>query len=78
LRKNTGAIDKEQVETKLIADVKKILKEEITNADVKQLEAEWSGYFRLRIRDIRIIFTFERGDICVVEVERIEFIGSVY
>jgi mRNA-degrading endonuclease RelE of RelBE toxin-antitoxin system len=78
LRKSSGALSQEEVETKLISGIKKILKEEITNADIKLLEAEWSGYFRLRIRDIRIIFTFEKGEVRIVEVEKIEFRGSVY
>ena len=78
LRKNLARIQQEEVELKLIAGIKKILKEEITNADIKQLEAEWEGYFRLRIRDIRVIFTFEKGEIRIVEVEKIEFRGSIY
>lgn len=78
IRKNIGSIGVDEIETKLILAIKKLLHTENNNTDVKLLTGEWEGFFRLRIRDIRIIFSFEAGEITIVEVKKIEHRGNVY
>ncbi|MEA5449003.1 type II toxin-antitoxin system RelE/ParE family toxin [Leptolyngbya sp. CCNP1308] len=46
--------------------------------DVKKLKGQWEGYFRLRIGQIRVIFTVVAGEIEVLLIYDIDVRGSVY
>lgn len=47
------------------------------NIDLKKLEGEWEGYYRIRKGEIRIIFSINKTD-KVLFVEKIDFRGDVY
>ncbi|MEK6646988.1 MAG: hypothetical protein AABY84_09980 [Candidatus Firestonebacteria bacterium] len=47
------------------------------NIDLKKLEGEWEGYYRIRKGKIRIIFSINKTD-KVLFVENIDFRGDVY
>ena len=47
------------------------------NLDVKKLEGEWHGYFRIRRGPLRIIFTVDKG-CSIIHIEKIDSRGSVY
>ncbi|MBD2231105.1 type II toxin-antitoxin system RelE family toxin [Phormidium tenue] len=46
--------------------------------DIKKLKGQWDGYFRLRIGQIRVIFTVVAGEIEVLLIYDIDVRGSVY
>ena len=43
--------------------------------DIKALSGEWKGHFRIRARNIRIIFKFETDNILI---EDINYRGKIY
>ncbi len=47
------------------------------HVDLKKLEGEWEGYYRIRKGKIRIIFSINKTD-KVLFVEKIDFRGDVY
>lgn len=47
------------------------------NLDVKKLEGEWHGYFRIRRGQLRIIFTVDKGN-SIIYIEKIDSRGSAY
>ncbi len=46
--------------------------------DIKKLKGQWDGYFRLRVGQIRVIFTVVEGEIEVLLIYDIDVRGSVY
>lgn len=46
--------------------------------DIKKLKGQWDGYFRLRVGQIRVIFTLTADDIEVLLIYDIDVRGSVY
>ena len=47
------------------------------NIDLKKLEGEWEGYYRIRKGKTKIIFSINKTD-KVLFVEKIDFRGDVY
>jgi mRNA interferase RelE/StbE len=47
------------------------------NIDVKKLKGRWKGYFRIRKRRLRIIFSIDTGS-RFLYVERVDFRGDAY
>ncbi|MGF1514095.1 MAG: type II toxin-antitoxin system RelE/ParE family toxin [Elainellaceae cyanobacterium] len=46
--------------------------------DIKKLKGQWEGYFRLRVGQIRVIFTLVEGEIEILLIYDIDFRGDVY
>ena len=78
LRKNSNRLSFEQTEEAVRLALRKILRLENNNADIKRLKAEWKGHWRVRLGDIRVIFRYERGELIVSYITRSEFRGSAY
>jgi mRNA interferase RelE/StbE len=78
VRKNSDLINFEKVEEALRLSLKKILRRERNNADIKKLKAEWKGHWRVRIGGIRVIFRYENGEPVITYITRVEFRGNVY
>lgn len=79
LKKNTHTVTK----TKVIELIKKaalvLILKESANIDLKSLHGEYKGYFRIRYRDVRIIFSIlDSGEIVIVNITAIDYRGSVY
>ncbi|OGF63534.1 MAG: hypothetical protein A2Y62_16480 [Candidatus Fischerbacteria bacterium RBG_13_37_8] len=73
-------IEKQNVKDKVIGELRKLilkLKGDSINVNLKKLEGEWKGYYRLRKGKIRIIFEINTGK-KVLYVERVDFRGNVY
>jgi mRNA interferase RelE/StbE len=47
------------------------------NIDLKKLEGDWEGYYRLRTGKLRIIFEINKSEKALY-VEKIDFRGDVY
>lgn len=54
------------------------MKIEQINIDLKPLKGEFTGMYRLRKGNIRIIFSYEQGEIVIASVETVDFRGNVY
>jgi mRNA interferase RelE/StbE len=49
-----------------------------TELDIKKLKGQWDGYFRLRVGQIRVIFTIIDGEIEILLIQDIGFRGGIY
>jgi len=49
-----------------------------TELDIKKLKGQWDGYFRLRVGQIRVIFTVMDSEIEILLIQDIGFRGGVY
>ncbi|MGF1536269.1 MAG: type II toxin-antitoxin system RelE/ParE family toxin [Elainellaceae cyanobacterium] len=49
-----------------------------TELDIKKLKGQWEGYFRLRVGQIRVIFTLVEGEIAILLIYDIDFRGDIY
>lgn len=49
-----------------------------TELDIKKLKGQWDGYFRLRVGQIRVIFTVIDGEIEILLIQDIGFRGGIY
>lgn len=78
LTQNTHLITKVDVENQLSKAIKKIIKIEDNNSDIKRLKGILNNCFRLRIGKIRIIFSIEYGEIYIVSVNDINVRGTIY
>jgi mRNA-degrading endonuclease RelE of RelBE toxin-antitoxin system len=78
LARNRSSIDYERVESGLKLAASKLLLNEKNNADVKKMEGEWKGYYRLRLSSFRVVFKIIEGDPVVLVIEEIERRGNVY
>jgi mRNA interferase RelE/StbE len=47
------------------------------NVDLKKLDGDWEGYYRVRKQKIRIIFEIHKTE-KIIYVEKVDFRGSVY
>ena len=65
-------------ETALISAIRKLTKQENNNSDVKPMKPPFKGYERLRMGDIRIIFTFNGHEVRIVSILEIDFRGGIY
>ena len=77
--KNSATLSKEKSKELIIKSVKKILQNEDTNVDVKQLKGNLQKYYRIRSGKVRILFELIDGQITVTAiVTDVEFRGNVY
>ncbi len=67
----------QDVQIVLIASLKKILRKEDVNVDVKPLRGNWQGYYRTRKGKVRIIFSISEEKTIGVFVHTIDFRGNV-
>jgi len=49
-----------------------------TELDIKKLKGQWDGYFRLRVGQIRVIFTVIDSEIEILLIQDIGFRGGIY
>ena len=49
-----------------------------TELDIKKLKGQWEGYFRLRVGQIRVIFTLVNNEIEILLIYDIDFRGNIY
>lgn len=77
IKKNESVINFENVKDLIEKAVKKINKQDI-NIDLKELKGNLHGYYRIRKGDLRIIFSYNKGLVHIVNIENIDFRGSVY
>jgi len=79
LNKNKSKITKEDIDTLILKSMKKIIKKEDINIDLKKMIDNQNEFFRIRKGNIRVIFSYSKnGDIIVSVVENIGFRGDVY
>lgn len=78
INKNPKLLSLEEVRNLVISAVKKILKMEEINVDLKMLKGNLRGYYRIRTNKIRIIFSLTRNEIFIVFVKDIGFRGDIY
>ena len=77
--KNSATLSKEKSKELIIKSVKKILQNEDTNVDVKQLKGTLHKYYRIRSGKVRILFELIDGQITVrAIVNDVDFRGNVY
>jgi len=67
---------RDKVRNEIIRLIQKIKGENI-NIDIKKLEGNWSGYYRLRKGKLRIIFSVNKDEKIIV-VEKVDFRGNIY
>jgi mRNA interferase RelE/StbE len=73
-------IKKQNIQSEVREEFKKFLlkiKGENVNIDLKKLEGDWEGYYRLRKGRIRIIFEINKEE-HIIFIEKIDFRGDVY
>lgn len=78
LSRNAGSIDYERVEVGLKLAANKLLFNERNTADVRKMEGEWRGYYRLRLSRFRVVFRIIEGETVLLVIEEIERRGNVY
>ena len=78
LLRNSSRLQQADVEINVAKAIRKIAKDEQNNADVKPLKGDLKGYFRVRLGDIRVVFAYLDGDIRIVDIDAIDYRGSVY
>ena len=77
IKKNN--FSKDELDSLIIKAIKKIVKKEDINIDLKRLLTTDEELFRIRKGNIRIIFSFNlNGDVVVSVVENIEYRGDIY
>ena len=76
-KKNASALSKNEVDELVIKVLRKILKNEKVNIDLKKLKSQ--ELFRIRKGDVRIVFSFTSSfEVVVSIVEDIDFRGNIY
>ena len=72
-------ISKDEVDSLVVKSMKKIIKKEDINIDLKKLVTNEQEFFRIRKGNIRIIFSFDLdGNVVVCLVENIGYRGDIY
>ncbi len=72
-----SVFDIDRVYRLIINSVKKLNNQDI-NIDIKELKGKFQGLYRIRKGDLRIIFRYYKGEIHIVNIEKIDFRGDVY
>lgn len=83
LDKNPSIINEAKIEDLALKAVKKIIKSEDVNIDIKALKGQWKGYYRIRVGNIRIIFNLENkkeeSHITIIFfTNEIDYRGNIY
>jgi len=78
INKNSHILSVEKVDELIIKSMRRLLKNENINIDLKSLRGNKKGYYRIRMGNIRIIFSFLENKFVVVSVENIGFRGEIY
>ena len=77
--KNSNILSKIKVKELIIKAVKKIIKKEDINIDVKRLQGNFNHFYRIRNGKIRILFELENNEIKIIAIiNDIDFRGDVY
>ena len=75
--KNKSLISFEQIRDLIEKSIKKLNNQDI-NIDIKSLKGNLQGFYRIRKGDLRVIFKYYKGEIHIVNIEKIDFRGNVY
>jgi mRNA interferase RelE/StbE len=78
LERNAPRLTRDEAEAAVVKAIRRITHEEINSADVIPMKGQYKGYFRVRIGTVRIVFAYLDGDIRIVDIDTIDFRGSVY
>jgi mRNA-degrading endonuclease RelE of RelBE toxin-antitoxin system len=78
LKKNIDVLTEKEVEISIVSAVKKILKLEDTNINLKKLKGEYRGCFRIKNGDVRIIFSLKKEKFITAVIHDIDFRGNIY
>ncbi len=78
VKKNMALLSRDQLKGLIIKALQKLLNNDDVNIDLKRLEGELRGYYRIRKGNIRIVFAVENGEIIIVSVISIGFRGDIY
>ena len=77
--KNSNILSKIKVKELIIKAVKKIIKKEDINIDLKRLQGNLNNFYRIRSGKIRILFELENNEIKIIAIiNDIDFRGDVY
>ena len=77
--KNSHTLSKEKSKELIVKSVKKILKNEDVNIDVKQLKGSLQKYYRIRSGKVRILFELIDNQIKITTiVNDVDFRGDIY
>ncbi len=75
--KNKSLISYKQIRDLIEKSIKKLNNHNI-NIDIKALKGNLQGFYRIRKGDLRIIFKYYKGEIHIVNIEKIDFRGDIY
>ncbi|MCI4626320.1 MAG: hypothetical protein L3V56_10215 [Candidatus Magnetoovum sp. WYHC-5] len=78
LNNNKSILPIEKLRYIVISAVKKLLKIEDSNINLKCLKGKFKGYYRIRTRKIRIIFSLKENTILIVFVHKIGYRNDIY
>ena len=77
--KNPTILSKEKSKELIIKAVRKIIKKEDINIDIKKLQGNLNNFYRIRNGKIRILFELKSNEIKIITiVNDIDFRGGVY
>jgi len=77
--KNSTILSKNKSTELIVKAVKKIIKKEDINIDVKRLQGNLNNYYRIRSGKVRILFELDNNEIKIIAiVNDIYFRGDVY
>ena len=77
--KNSHILSKEKSKELIVKSIKKILRNEDINVDVKQLKGTLKKYYRIRIGSVRILFEIINKQIQITTiVYDVDFRGDIY
>ncbi len=78
IRKHNARISKKRVRELIQTAIRKLTGDQMVSIDLVYMQGKYTGSFRIRTGDIRIIFEVKKGEIYIVDVEEIGFRGGVY
>lgn len=78
LDKNSHIIDRPKIEDLMRKTYNKLYKKEPVNLNIVRMKNYATPHFRIRVGDIRILFTIENGEIVIVDIKDIDYRGSIY
>lgn len=76
--KHEGRVHQDALEEALIHAIRRLTNEEVNTSDVIAMKGPFKGYYRMRVGDIRVIFTYSKGSVRVVAIHEIDFRGNIY
>lgn len=78
LKKNKSVLKEEKVLELIGLSMKYLIKNEISNVDLKKLTGNSDDRYRIRVGKVRIVFKYKNGKIVIVDIIDIGYRGDIY